>query len=81
MNVATQYNTEAKVLRNAPSLTRLEHLDIARDNLADHMTLNHELRHDLNMAAWRELHAEHLAAGRFDIAANIMTQKIIPNRA
>lgn len=70
MNVTTNYKTEAGFYASRSEQTDDE---LFRERAAE--------RHDRNMAAWRELHAEHLAAGRIDIASNIMTMKIIPNIA
>lgn len=90
MNVSTNYKTEAAFYAaiGAPSVapkvqkaTTIDGVNEWRNSLHDNMTLNNELRHDLNMAAWHELHAEHMAAGRFEIASNIMRLKIIPNRS
>lgn len=81
MTAHTDYNTPRPMgLPAEPTLGIVE--VISRINghngcLAD----LHEQKHSLNMAAWNELYLEHLAAGRFEIAATIMSTKIIPNRA
>jgi hypothetical protein len=94
MNVVTRYNTEAKQIERAMTQrlsvsppvqpSTIEIVNDQRDRIASLASDNHAHRHSANMAAWCELHNEHMASGdpeRIEIANNIMQMKIIPNRS
>lgn len=90
MNVGTSYQTEqfmqaigepCESRNGRPERNVMHDLKVREELWAEETADIHAQKHAANMAAWRYLHAEHIEAGRLDIADCIMQTKIIPDIA